>query len=46
MGSISPSGVLSLSVIERQREIGVMCAVGASSWDIARLFIGEGLILG
>jgi putative ABC transport system permease protein len=33
-------------VIERQREIGVMRAIGASSWVIARLFIGEGLILG
>jgi putative ABC transport system permease protein len=46
VGSISLSGVLSLGVIERQREIGVMRAIGASSWDIARLFIGEGLILG
>jgi putative ABC transport system permease protein len=46
VGSISLSGVLSLSVIERQREIGVMRAVGASSWDIACMFIGEGLILG
>ncbi len=46
VGSISLSGTLSLSVIERQREIGVMRAIGASSWDIARLFIGEGLILG
>lgn len=46
VGSISLSGVLSLGVIERQREIGVMRAIGASTWDIARLFIGEGLILG
>ncbi len=46
VGSISLSGVLSLNVIERQREIGVMRAIGASSWDIARLFIGEGLLLG
>ncbi len=46
VGSISLSGVLSLGVIERQREIGVMRAIGASSWDVARLFIGEGLILG
>ena len=46
VGAISLSGVLSLSVIERQREIGVMRAIGASSWAIARLFIGEGLILG
>jgi putative ABC transport system permease protein len=38
--------VLSLNVIERRREIGVMRAIGASSWDITRLFIGEALILG
>ncbi len=46
VGSISLSGVLSLGVIERGREIGVMRAIGASSGDVARLFIGEGLILG
>jgi putative ABC transport system permease protein len=32
--------------LERRREIGMMRAIGASSWAIARLFIGEGLILG
>ena len=46
VGSIALSGVLSLSVRERTREIGVMRAIGASSRSIARLFIGEGLILG
>ena len=46
VGSIALSGVLSLSVRERTREIGVMRAIGASSQSIARLFIGEGLILG
>ncbi|MCB9099462.1 MAG: FtsX-like permease family protein [Anaerolineales bacterium] len=46
VGSIALSGVLSLSVRERTREIGVMRAIGASSGSIARLFIGEGLILG
>jgi putative ABC transport system permease protein len=46
VGAIALSGTLSLSVMERVREIGVMRAVGASSWDIGRLFIGEGLILG
>ncbi len=46
VGSIALSGTLSLSVTERTREIGVMRAIGASSWDISRLFIGEGLILG
>jgi putative ABC transport system permease protein len=46
VGSIGLSGVLSLSVLERRREIGVMRAIGASSGTIAWLFIGEGLILG
>jgi len=46
VGSIALSGALSLSVMERTREIGVMRAIGASSWTISRLFIGEGLILG
>jgi len=46
VGSIGLSGVLSLSVLERTREIGVMRAIGASSSKILSLFIGEGLILG
>jgi len=46
VGSIALSGALALSVLERRREIGVMRAIGASSWSIFRLFIGEGLILG
>jgi putative ABC transport system permease protein len=46
VGSIALSGTLSLNVMERRREIGVMRAIGASSGTIARLFIGEGLILG
>jgi len=46
VGSIALSGALALSVMERRREIGVMRAIGASSWAIFRLFIGEGLILG
>jgi putative ABC transport system permease protein len=46
VGSIALSGALSLSVLERRREIGMMRAVGASSGVIAGLSIGEGLILG
>ncbi|UCD42930.1 MAG: FtsX-like permease family protein, partial [Chloroflexota bacterium] len=46
VGSIALTGALSLSVMERRREIGVMRAIGASSWTIFRLFIGEGLLLG
>ncbi|MCB0209038.1 MAG: ABC transporter permease [Anaerolineae bacterium] len=46
VGSIALSGVLSINVLERRREIGVMRAIGASTLTIARLFIGEGLTLG
>ncbi len=46
VGSIGLSGTLSINVIERRREIGVMRAVGASSVDVSRIFIGEGLLLG
>jgi putative ABC transport system permease protein len=46
VGSIGLSGTLSINVMERKREIGVMRAVGASSNDIAFIFMGEGLMLG
>lgn len=46
VGGVALSGVLSINVFERRREIGVMRAIGASSWQIFRLFIGEGLLLG
>ncbi|MDM8529426.1 FtsX-like permease family protein, partial [Anaerolineales bacterium HSG24] len=46
VGGIGLSGVLSLSVMERQREIGVMRAIGASSTRVALIFIGEGLLMG
>ncbi len=46
VGSIGLSGTLSINVMERRREIGVMRAVGASSGDVAVIFMGEGLLLG
>ena len=46
VGSMGLSGTLSINVIERRREIGVMRAVGASSRDVGFVFTGEGLILG
>jgi putative ABC transport system permease protein len=46
VGSLGLSGTLSINVFERRREIGVMRAVGASSLDVALIFMGEGLLLG
>jgi len=46
VGSFGLSGTLSINVLERRREIGVMRAVGASSSDVALIFMGEGLMLG
>jgi len=46
VGGIGLSGTLSINVMERRREIGVMRAVGASSGDVAFIFMGEGLLLG
>ena len=46
VGSFGLSGTLTINVLERRREIGVMRAVGASSGDVGFIFMGEGLILG
>ncbi|MDM8528482.1 ABC transporter permease [Anaerolineales bacterium HSG24] len=46
VGGIALSGVISINVLERRREIGVMRAIGASSGTIGGLFMGEGIILG
>jgi putative ABC transport system permease protein len=46
VGGVALSGVLSINVLERRREIGVMRAIGASSFQIFWLTIGEGLLLG
>jgi putative ABC transport system permease protein len=39
-------GTMSINVIERTREIGVMRAVGASNMDIQSIVIVEGLVVG
>jgi putative ABC transport system permease protein len=46
VGAVALSGTLSINVMERTREIGVMRAIGASALAVAGQFIGEGLILG
>ncbi|MCZ7667509.1 MAG: FtsX-like permease family protein [Chloroflexi bacterium] len=37
---------MSLNVIERTREIGVMRAVGASDTAVLQIFITEGILIG
>jgi putative ABC transport system permease protein len=46
VGGVGLSGVLNLNVLERRREIGVMRSIGASSWRVIRISVGEGLLLG
>lgn len=46
VGSIGLTGTMSLNVLERTREIGVMRAVGASDGEVFRIVLVEGLIIG
>jgi putative ABC transport system permease protein len=46
VGAIGLLAMMSISVFERQREIGVMRAVGAGSRTIAGQFLIEGLLIG
>ena len=46
VGSLGLTGTMSLNVMERVREIGVMRAFGASSRSISRIVIIEGLLIG
>ena len=46
VGSLGLMGTMSLNVIDRVREIGVMRAFGASSMAISRIVIIEGLLIG
>ena len=46
VGAIGLLTTLSISVFERQKEIGVMRSVGAGSWQIIVQFLVEGLVVG
>jgi putative ABC transport system permease protein len=46
VGSIGLTGTMSINVLERTREIGVMRAIGASSGTIRRLVVTEGVMVG
>lgn len=46
VGSLGLAGTMSLNVIERTREIGVMRAIGATNGVLLRIFVVEGVIIG
>jgi putative ABC transport system permease protein len=46
VGGLGLAGTMSLNVMERTREIGVMRAVGAETPDLRMMFVVEGLFIG
>jgi putative ABC transport system permease protein len=46
VGGLGLMGTLSINVLERTREIGVMRAIGAADGAVARVFIVEGIVIG
>lgn len=46
VGGLGLMGTMSINVLERTREIGVMRAVGASDGSVLKIFIVEGLFIG
>jgi putative ABC transport system permease protein len=46
VGGLGLMGTMSMNVLERTREIGVMRAIGASNGSIFRLVVVEGMLIG
>lgn len=46
IGGLGLMGTMSINVLERTREIGVMRAIGAADRAVRRIFIIEGIIIG
>lgn len=46
VGGLGLMGTMSINVIERTREIGVMRAIGASNYSVLSIFITEGMLIG
>jgi putative ABC transport system permease protein len=46
VGSIGLAGTMSMNVMERTREIGIMRAIGASNAILTRMVIFEGMLIG
>lgn len=46
IGGLGLMGTMSINVLERTREIGVMRAIGASNGSVRQVFIVEGVLIG
>ena len=46
VGGLGLMGTMSINVLERRREIGIMRAIGASNWQVTWIVLQEGLIIG
>jgi putative ABC transport system permease protein len=46
VGGLGLMGTMSINVLERTREIGVLRAIGAPNRDVAQVFILEGIVIG
>jgi putative ABC transport system permease protein len=46
VGGLGLAGTMSLNVMERTREIGVMRSIGASNRAVLTIFVSEGMIIG
>ncbi len=46
VGALGLAGTMSINVLERSREIGVMRAIGASDGSVLQIFLVEGILIG
>ena len=46
VGGLGLAGTMTMNVVERAREIGVMRAIGATDGAVRLIFLGEGLLIG
>jgi putative ABC transport system permease protein len=46
VGGLGLAGTMTMNVVERSREIGIIRAIGATDAAVRRVFVGEGVVIG